>query len=189
MSAKLQLDESGQGRGKRQKLAHLVGGMGLLPLVQGIRNIVRTELRILAYHRVRDVVEEQFDFDLALVSATPRQFREQVAWLKANYTPVRLSDAIECMQAGLPLPAKAVVITFDDGYDDNYHVAFPILRELGIPATFFVSTGHIDSGAPYAYDWLVHMFYCTGESRVVIPELHLEVAMPAARRERAALAA
>lgn len=189
MSAKSHLDAPGQSRGKRQQLAHLVGGLGLLPLVQRVRSAVRSELRILAYHRVRDVVEEQFDFDLALVSATPKQFRQQVAWLKGNYKPVRLCDVIGCIEAGLPLPPKAVVITFDDGYDDNYHVAFPILREFGVPATFFVSTGYIDSGAPYAYDWLVHLFYCTGARRVVIPELRIEAPIPATRHERAALAA
>ncbi|MEO7325238.1 MAG: polysaccharide deacetylase family protein [Dokdonella sp.] len=188
MSAKLQLGASSQRHGKRQQLAHLVGGLGLLPLVQRVRNMVRTELRILAYHRVRDVVEEQFDFDLALVSATPEQFRAQVAWLKKEYTPVRLCDVIACINAERALPPKAAVITFDDGYDDNYHVAFPILRELGVPATFFVSTGYIDSGAPYAYDWLVHMFHCSKAHQVVIPELRIETPMPAERGARAALA-
>ncbi|MEO5627179.1 MAG: polysaccharide deacetylase family protein [Dokdonella sp.] len=188
MSGKLQLGASSQNRGKRQKLAHLVGGLGLLPLVQRVRNVVRTELRILAYHRVRDVVEEEFDFDLALVSATPEQFRAQVAWLKKEYTPIRLCDVIDVIAAGRPLPPKAVVITFDDGYDDNYHVAFPILREFGVPATFFVSTGYIDSGASYAYDWLVHLFHRSGASRVVIPELRVDTSMPPDRCERAALA-
>lgn len=188
MSAKLQLDASSESRGKRQKLAHLVGGLGLLPLLQRIRAIVRTELRVLAYHRVRDVIEEQFDFDLALVSATPEQFRSQVAWLKREYTPLRLRDVIECIDADRALPPKAVVITFDDGYDDNYHVAFPILREFEVPATFFVSTGYIDSGAPYAYDWLVHMFLCSKADHVVIPELRIEAQMPASRNERAVLA-
>lgn len=188
MSANLQLEAPGKIRGKRQRLAHLVGGLGLLPLVQRVRNVVRTELRILAYHRVRDVVEEQFDFDLALISATSQQFRAQVAWLKSEYTPIRLCDVIECIDAGRPLPPKAVVITFDDGYDDNYHVAFPILREFGVPATFFVSTGYIDSGMSYAYDWLVHLFYCNSASHVVIPELRIETPMPRGRNERAALA-
>jgi peptidoglycan/xylan/chitin deacetylase (PgdA/CDA1 family) len=188
MSTKWQTDRSAGSRGKRQRLAHLFHDMGLLPLVQRIRGRVRTDLLILAYHRVLDVVEQDFDFDLALISATPEQFRAQVAWLKSGFQPMRLHDVIECIDTGRPLPAKAVVITFDDGYDDNYRVAFPILREFGVPATFFVSTGHIDNGAPYAYDWLVHLFCRTDARAMSIPELQLEVPLPAVRAERAVLA-
>jgi len=188
MSTKGQTEQSERSRGKRQRLAHLFHDIGLLPLLQRIRERVRTDLLILAYHRVRDVVDADFDFDLALISATPEQFRAQVAWLKQGFQPMRLHDVIELIDAGRPLPPNAAIITFDDGYDDNYHVAFPILREFGVPATFFVSTGHIDSGAPYTYDWLVHMFCRTTATRVVVPELGLDVAMSADRAGRAALA-
>ncbi|WP_348060257.1 polysaccharide deacetylase family protein [Dokdonella sp.] len=111
-----------------------------------------------------------------------------MAWLKREYTPIRLCDALDCARAGRSLPPRSVVITFDDGYDDNFHIAFPILRELGVPATFFVSTGYIDSGAPYAYDWLVHLFHRTSADRVSIPELRIDASIPLDRVERAALA-
>ncbi len=82
-----------------------------------------------------------------------------------------------------------MIVTFDDGYDDNYRIAYPILRELGMPATFFVSTGHIDSGRAYAYDWLVHMIVTTPATRVELPELKLEFELAPSRQARAALAA
>ena len=78
---------------------------------------------------------------------------------------------IDALDHGRALPRRAVVVTFDDGYDDNYRVAFPILRELGMPATFFVSTGHIDSGRAYAYDWLVHMIRTVHAARLQVAEL------------------
>jgi peptidoglycan/xylan/chitin deacetylase (PgdA/CDA1 family) len=101
---------------------------------------------------------------------------------------LRLTDVAAALNAGDALPPDAVVVTFDDGYDDNYHVAYPILRELGVPATFFVSTGHIDSGKPYGYDWLVHMILLADASRLVLPELGMDLPMPRDRDLRRTLA-
>jgi hypothetical protein len=62
------------------------------------------------------------------------------------------------------------------------------LRELDLPATFFVSTGHVDSGRPYDYDWLVHMVLRTTASRLHIPELGLDLPLPEERIGRRQLA-
>ncbi len=175
--------------GKRALLGELCHRTGLLRLLQGIRGRLRQDVRILAYHRVLTLSEEQsFDFDLGLVSASAEGFRQQMLLLKKRFRPMRLGDIADAIEAGRRLPANAVVVTFDDGYDDNYQVAYPILRELGIPATFFVSTGHIDSGRPYDYDWLVHMIMRSRVERIAIPELGLDMVMPGPRAGRRELA-
>lgn len=144
--------------GHRQRLAHACKRAGILPALTGLRGMLRRDLRILAYHRVLDDERlDGFDFDPELVSATADDFRWQVRRVARHMEPVRFADVIAHIEGGPPLPKRALLVTFDDGYDDNYHVAFPILRELGVPATFFVSTGHVDSGMPFEYDWLVHM--------------------------------
>ena len=66
-------------------------------------------------------------------------------------------EVVAALDGGPALPHDPVLVTFDDGYDDNHAIAFPILREFGVPATFFVATGHIDNGLPYGYDWLAHL--------------------------------
>jgi len=175
--------------GKRPALARACAKLGLLPLMQAVRRVFRGDLRILAYHRVLDVSVETFDFDLALVSASAAQFRAQMEYVKKRYRPMRFHDVIQHLDAGRALPTDAVIVTFDDGYDDNYRIAYPILRELGMPATFFVSTGHIDSGRPYAYDWLVHMIVTTPATRLELPELKFESELAPSRDARAALAA
>ena len=183
-----QSDSSGKATGMRGRLAELCYSVGLLHVLQRLRALRNRDLRILAYHRVMAAPDPStFEFDLELISTSPERFREQMLRIKQRFHPMRLSDVLAAIDAGKALPADAVVVTFDDGYDDNYRIAFPILRELGVPATFFVSTGHIDSGRPYAYDWLVHMILRSTAPRLVLPELDIDVPMPAAREQRRAL--
>lgn len=175
--------------GIRGRLGELCYRSGLLHVLQRGRALARRDLRILAYHRVLTVEDpSQFDFDLDLISASAQAFREQMQLLKRHFHPIGLGEVAAALESGRRLPAQSVVVTFDDGYDDNYRVAYPILRELGIPATFFVSTGHIDSGRPYAYDWLVHMILVTAAEQLVLPELDINEPLPAERRARRATA-
>ena len=177
-------------RGKRQELARWCHRAGVLSAVQRVRTLARAEVRVLAYHRVLDIGDaSRFEFDPALVSASPEHFREQMTYVRDRYHPVSSSELISLVEEGRPLPRNAIIVTFDDGYDDNYRIAFPILRELGVPATFFVSTGHIDSGLPYAYDWLVHMICVATAPTLDVAKVDMHVALPPTVRERHAVAA
>jgi peptidoglycan/xylan/chitin deacetylase (PgdA/CDA1 family) len=183
--------EEGHGRasGIRGRVAELCYSTGALHSLQRVRSWWQKDLRILAYHRVMPLPDPAtFDFDLELISTTPERFREQMLRLKQRFVPLRLGDVAAALNTGDALPPDAVVVTFDDGYDDNYRFACPILRELNIPATFFVSTGHIDTGRPFGYDWLVHMILLTDASRLVLPEMDLDVPMPRDRELRRSLA-
>lgn len=175
--------------GIRGRLGQLCYSSGLLHPLQRVRAWWHRDLRILAYHRVMPLPDpDRYGFDMELISTPPDEFREQMTRLKRHFRPLRLTDVIAALDAGEVLPPDSVAVTFDDGYDDNYHVAAPILEELGVPATFFVSTGHIDSGRPYAYDWLVHMILVTPSPRLVLPELGIDVMLPKERSLRRRLA-
>ncbi len=66
--------------------------------------------------------------------------------LRSSGLPVlSLGHAVGALRGETPLPSEAVVVTFDDGYADNYEVALPILDRLGLSATFFLATGFMDS--------------------------------------------
>ncbi|HEY8683379.1 MAG TPA: polysaccharide deacetylase family protein, partial [Rhodanobacter sp.] len=178
-----------QRSGIRGRLGELCYRSGLLRVLQRTRTWARPDLRILAYHRVLTVPDANaFDFDLDLVSTSAAGFREQMLLLKRRFRPIGLAEVVATLDAGRRLPANSVAVTFDDGYDDNYRIAYPVLRELGIPATFFVSTAHIDTGRPFAYDWLVHMILASTLQRLVLPELGMDLPMPARRNERRNLA-
>ncbi|MBK1679290.1 polysaccharide deacetylase family protein [Rhodocyclus tenuis] len=75
-----------------------------------------------------------------------RRFSELLGWLKDWFTILPLDAAIPRLIDG-SLPARAAAITFDDGYADNHDVALPLLKAHGLPATFFIATGHLDGGA------------------------------------------
>lgn len=172
---------AGEPVGRRHVLARWCHSVGLLPALQGLYGLVpRQDLRILAYHRVLESIEPPgFDFDIDLISASAESFRRQMAYVSRRFTPMRFDEVAEHVDHGRALPKDALLVTFDDGYDDNYRVAFPILREFGMSAMFFVSTGHIDSGEPYAFDWLAHMVCCTTAERLQVPELDLDWALDA----------
>ncbi|TBR36181.1 MULTISPECIES: polysaccharide deacetylase family protein [Dyella] len=181
--------DNGRASGLRGGLGELCYSSGLLHTLQRLRAWWLKDLRVLAYHRIMPLPDPAtYDFDLELISTSPERFREQMMMLRERFRPMRLSDVAQMIEAGKTIPADAVVVTFDDGYDDNYHIAFPILRELGVPATFFVSTGHIDTGKPYAYDWLVHMILLApADARLRVPELGIDTPVPTEREERRAL--
>ena len=73
------------------------------------------------------------------------RFEAQMHWIKAWFNVLPLSEAVERLRTG-SLPARAAAITFDDGYADNFTVALPILKRLGLNATFFIASGYLDGG-------------------------------------------
>lgn len=68
--------------------------------------------------------------------------------LKASYQVMPLLEMTQAVLAGRSLPSRAVAISFDDGLASNYHLGFPVLSELGLPATIFLATGFLDGTHP-----------------------------------------
>lgn len=107
----------------------------------------------LNYHRIGDVQASRYD--RGLWSASADAFGEQMRFLKREMDIVSPADlpAILKKKRG-----RYAMVTFDDGYRDNYEAAFPILRREGVAATFFVATGYIDSPSLPWWDeiaWMV----------------------------------
>ncbi|HET8700369.1 MAG TPA: polysaccharide deacetylase family protein [Nitrococcus sp.] len=96
-------------------------------------------LSILFYHRV---LPEPDPLQPGIPDAV--LFRRHMRWLRRLYRVLPLAEAVMLLRG--QLPRRAVAITFDDGYRDNYEVALDILRELDLPATFFISSGFLDGG-------------------------------------------
>lgn len=99
-----------------------------------ILNLIDCPVVVLLYHRVAEL-----SADPEMIAVTPDNFRRHMEFIKQHLPILRLEDAWDNLQQ------PSVVITFDDGYADNVLQALPILEAVGVPATFFVSTGDIDT--------------------------------------------
>lgn len=94
---------------------------------------------VLMYHSI--------DYEKGNELRVPKEkFKEQMQYLKDNgYTTLTFDELYNFLINNKPIPEKSVVITFDDGYEDNYSNAYPILKEFGFNATIFVITNAIDN--------------------------------------------
>ncbi len=92
------------------------------------------KLFISMYHYTRDLEHSRYP---GIKGMNVDLFRRQMEFFKANCNVIRMEQVIEAIQSGESLPENAVLLTFDDGYLDNFTVAFPILEEFGVSGFFF----------------------------------------------------
>jgi len=137
-------------------------------------------LLILAVHRVSDGGNP---FNTGLPVGTFRRYLEE---LRAGWTVFRLEDAVLRLQA-CELPPKSAAITFDDGYRDNYELAFPLLKAYELPATIFITTSTVDSDRLLWHDKAWSAFCRTRARQVRIDGCTYSLDS-AAERERALFA-
>jgi peptidoglycan/xylan/chitin deacetylase (PgdA/CDA1 family) len=113
------------------------------------------------------------------LSITPDTFSKHMEWLKANgFQTITLYQLIYALNIGWPpLPERPVIITFDDGYEDNYRNAFPVLKQNGFTATFFILTDVTDRKEPGYMTWdMLKEMQQAGMSIEVHGREHLEMA-------------
>ena len=100
----------------------------------------QARLSILIFHRVLPAPDPLFPGEVDAA-----RFGRICAWVARWFNVLPLDAAVQRLRRG-DLPARALAITFDDGYEDNHSQALPILQRHGLPATFFVATGFLDGG-------------------------------------------
>lgn len=116
--------------------------------------MVRTAtVPILMYHYISTPPSANDKLRVGL-SVPPEMFEAQIKLLVDNgFTAITLFDLYSQLATGQTLPAKPIVLTFDDGYLDDYQNAFPILKKYGLTGTFFVLTGPADVKDPAYLSW------------------------------------
>ncbi|SHI20825.1 polysaccharide deacetylase family protein [Ferrimonas marina] len=118
-----------------------------LGLVLGLASMPSLAVVILQYHHVSEKTP-------SITSVTPAQFAEQMAYLADNdFSVIPLADALAAIRAGEHLPAKTIVITFDDGFANIASNGHPILKQHGFPYTVFVNLEPIEQNRRNMMDW------------------------------------
>ena len=105
---------------------------------------------ILAYHSV----SPEGRYRSPTIAVHPQSFDRQMAYLARHYQVVPLDQVVTCIAERKPFPSRAVAITFDDGYMDNYACAYPILKKYGLTATFFITAGPVVRGQRFWVSWV-----------------------------------
>jgi peptidoglycan/xylan/chitin deacetylase (PgdA/CDA1 family) len=99
---------------------------------------------ILMYHSINE--------NRHRIGVNKESFERQMEYIKEKMNPVPLITIAHWISKGKSIPPRAVAVSFDDGYEDNFIMAYPILKKFSIPATIFLTTGHIESTKIFWWD-------------------------------------
>ena len=119
----------------------------------------------LNYHRIGD--GSSSELDRGLWSASVEGFDQQLAWLKLNSDVISPADIDSARKDPR---SRHVLITFDDGYLDNYEYAFAALRRHGLPGTFFIATGFIDDPRLPWWDEIASLVRRSSVEAIALPQ-------------------
>lgn len=115
------------------------------------------KLPILMFHHTGEPPAGADELRLGLTVATA-DLEAQMSYLKqAGYQPVTEARLFKALYQGEPLPPQPVMLTFDDGYLDNYQVVAPILEKYGFPATFYIVTDKVGTPEYMSWDQIVEL--------------------------------
>lgn len=145
----------------RLRIAAISAATRVAAGLQSVRGNRSTDgFGILMYHRVAEHIA---GVATPTLNVTPERLRRQLSGLLGRGFVARpLSSLVKARRKGCAIPANAFAVTFDDGYENNYLNARPILKELNVPATIFVATQYLDTDRPFPFDdWSA-----TGSARV-----------------------
>lgn len=128
-------------------------------------------LRVLTYHRV-DAPQARPWLDPVLISASPEVFETQMKYISTNYQPISIYDVLDALEGHhrTILPPRAILVTFDDAYQDFEQHAWPVLKSYHIPVTLFVPTAFPDHPERlFWWDRLFHALHSSVKSEISTP--------------------
>jgi peptidoglycan/xylan/chitin deacetylase (PgdA/CDA1 family) len=162
--------------GTRSKFAPMISGLKYLSkklfaaallysgLIEILRYLGRNHAKILLYHSI-STTESSF------IKGTncwipPERFNAHLNYLKKFYRVISLQELVEHLEKGV-IPSRSVVVTFDDGFADNFLWAYPYLKRHQITATIFLTTDAIDNHKPIWIQELCYLVNTVGVERIV----------------------
>ena len=125
------------------------------------------KLYISMYHYTRYIKNSRYP---AIKGMELEDFKRQLDFFKENFSVVTMEEVIEAVKEGKRLPEKALLLTFDDGYIDNYTVALPLLLERGLQGSFFVPAKPLDKGGLLEVN-KIHFTLAKGNEKDIVKDI------------------
>jgi peptidoglycan/xylan/chitin deacetylase (PgdA/CDA1 family) len=122
-----------------EPISSLFDSVGIDDAYSQVKRMLAPQISIFIYHRVGPQIHEWL-----YPSINESIFEKQIQWLKSTHSIISLEELADLIRRKKHPESNVAVITFDDGYRDNYLHAFPILQKYQVPATVFLTTGCID---------------------------------------------
>ncbi len=148
----------------------------------------RERLTVICYHRVWPAGDPRFAGYKPTISASPEVFAQHIDYIRERHNPISASDLAHWLEGTGTLPPRPALITFDDGYRDNAEIAWPILRERGVPAVIFLATDYIGTGRAFLWDFAAYCFSKCKATSVEIPLIGATNLSSATQRDAATIA-
>lgn len=124
-------------------------------------------LYVFNYHRIG--FPDDTDFDPNVFSATEEQFESQLKTITSRFQIINENDAIALGNSSKELSEPYAMITFDDGYIDNFTKSYPILRAMNVAAIFFITTDFVEGEILPWWDEVAWLIRNTQQSSIKLP--------------------
>ena len=131
--------------------------MGALHLLLWIR--LRNRAVVLMYHRVIDREDRDKAYSHPGIIVETSTFERHLRFLRTHFHVASLREFRDRMISGRPFAKRTCLITFDDGWQDNYTHAFPLLAKHELPATIFLTSGFVGTGRRFWQESLAHSLF------------------------------
>ncbi len=155
------------GKAKRA-ISFLSYRMGLTQGLVKLQSVLKpgkpNTFRVLNYHRVND-----FNNPFTIDSVAATDFENQMHFISKGYHVLSLDEIYDHIANNHTLPTQCLAITFDDGYEDNYTFAYPILKKYNLPSTIFLTVDCVDTQTPLWFDQVLFAFKETSTKKFDSP--------------------
>jgi peptidoglycan/xylan/chitin deacetylase (PgdA/CDA1 family) len=132
-------------------------------VIKILRLLGRNYAKVIVFHSIADVESDFVKGTNVWTSAA--KFAKHLHYIRKRYRVISLQDLVSSLRSGR-IPKNSIVITFDDGFADNFHVAYPLLRQYQIPATIFLVTDCIENKQPIWIQELCYLISKVGSQKI-----------------------
>ena len=131
-------------RSIKMTIAAIFFYLGIFFVIRAFNNLIGRRLTIVSYHRFSNKPVDEINKSLPYLFVSQTSFELQIKFFKKFYNIISFSD-LKKIKKGEKLPYNSLIITIDDGYEDNYTIAYPILKKYNVPATIYLATDNINT--------------------------------------------